>query len=109
MLRVEGAETEASDENIRIRLVVTNVRLIWTNDEIAEGDLPGHARHGENDYRYPEYEAEGWLYAPPGDAGADVWVRCALRSNDTDEIQECTVYLLEPFEGLGTDQTVYMK
>ena len=87
-------ESAPPEEDVTIHLVVTSVRQIM----IEPPD--------DDPYRYPEFEVEGWLLAPHGvPLDQTVWVRCALRSNDTEEITECTVYLLEPGEELGTART----
>jgi hypothetical protein len=53
------------------------------------------------DYEVPEYEFEGWVLGP----GEKPWVRGALRTADDGEIQECTIYTLEPGKELGTQRT----
>ena len=81
---------------IVIRLVVTNIRQVFTEPDPGDDPYP---------LRYPDYEVEGWLYAPEGHADETIWVRSALRMDDMD-IDGITVYRLEPGEQLGTGRAM---
>jgi len=97
-LDYEGEEAPATvlptDESgdILVRLVVTGIRQTFV---VLEPGIDVHQN------RYPDYEVEGWLYAPPGRLDETIWVRCSLRMDDLD-VDEITVYRLEPGEQLGT-------
>ncbi len=78
------------DEEITIQLVVTNIRVI-------------HTVAGPQDrYEYPEFEFDAWVL---GGNPETVWVRGALRTNDTGSVEECTLYRLKSGEELGTART----
>jgi hypothetical protein len=101
-----AAGSSTPPEDIVIRLVVTNIRAIWVDAGLIPGDCrPEATQQRARHYRYPEYEAEGWLLAPPGNPANTIWVRCALRTNDTERVQECIVFRLQSDEKLGTEPT----
>jgi hypothetical protein len=94
----ESVELLESREEISIFLVVTDVRVVF--HDIQEEDKY------EPCYQAPEYEVEGWLLDPPGNPDARVWVRGMLkRTPPTDELAECTLYLLNSGEERGTEET----
>jgi len=80
---------------IVVQLVITNIRVVHTVAQLWADGLPDR-------YEYPEYEFDAWLL---GDCPEKIWIRGALRTNDTRSIQECTLYRLKPGEELGTDRT----
>jgi hypothetical protein len=82
---------------ISIFLVVTDVRVAWPEVDQEHWHEPY--------YQAPEFEVEGWLVNHPVDTEAKVWVRVRLRTTDTEQLEECAVYLLEPGEEHGTEPT----
>jgi hypothetical protein len=96
-LEFPGSSPDPRDD-ISIFLVVTDVRVILP--QIDQQDW------AEPYYQAPEYEVEGWLLNPPRIPKAKVWVRCRLRTTDTEQLEECTVYPLERGEEHGTEPTL---
>jgi hypothetical protein len=104
---VEGGDSSINAEHqighpeeVTIHLVVTSIRQIMTDP--PSGDE-------SHFYRYPDFEAEGWLLAPPGQPlDKTIWVRCALRMDDS-ELAECAVFRLQPGEESGTEWTAGMS
>jgi hypothetical protein len=97
------APAQPEDFCTPIWVVPTNIRQVWPDPETDEATA---FRLGWG-YKYPEYEADGWLHGSvPGHTGSDkVWVRLSLRTEDTEDIMEIIVYLLEPGEEHGTIRT----
>jgi hypothetical protein len=50
---------------------------------------------------WPDFEFEGWVLGQPGKP----WVRGALKYNERHDIRECTIYVLEPGQEMGTERT----
>jgi hypothetical protein len=94
-IEASGQPLGSEDKDLVIHLVVTSIRQIFIDPDPGESPIP---------FRYPEFEVEGWLYAAPGRLHETIWVRCALRCDDMD-VDEMTIYRLDPGEELGTAKT----
>ena len=97
-VEASGEPLPDEEKDLIVHLVVTSIRQIFIDPDSGHSPIP---------FRYPEFEVEGWLYAPPGHLDETIWVRCALRCDDMD-VDEITVYRLQPGEELGTARTADM-
>jgi hypothetical protein len=77
-------EVPSPDASVTILVVPTCLRVVYSTH-----------------YEHPEFEFEGWVLGP----GERPWVRGALRTNDSADVEECTIYVLEPGQELGTRRT----
>jgi hypothetical protein len=83
----EEASGSPDDDIVTILVVPTALRVTYL-------------RYVER-FETPEFEFEGWVLGP----GESPWVRGALRTNNEGEIEECTIYVLEPGKELGVERT----